>query len=332
MIKRYYKKVVMLAILVLASLIVVWLYLADFGSKITTEFGVTFSQKYASELNLSWQKTLTALLDELKVKKFRLVAYWDLIESREGQYNFKDLDWQLKAVADRNGQVILALGQRVPRWPECHWPEWLYRYNHQEQQAKVLKLVEETVNHFKGERSIAFWQVENEPFLKIFGKCPRPDKAFYKKEIALVKSLDTRPIVVTESGELSTWLRGAALAGQLGVSIYRVTWTNLVGYFYYPLPPAHYYLKSLLVKWLSSAQSVFVSEMQAEPWLAMPILQTSLAEQFKSMNPQIFKSNLAYARRTGLSPVYLWGAEWWYWLKEQGEPQIWQTAQGIFDK
>ena len=38
-----------------------------------------------------------------------------------------------------------------------------------------------------------------------------------------------------------------------------------------------------------------------------------------------------YAKRTGFAGAYLWGAEWWYWLKqEQGVDELWDEAIKLF--
>ncbi|OGY89367.1 MAG: hypothetical protein A2927_02120 [Candidatus Komeilibacteria bacterium RIFCSPLOWO2_01_FULL_45_10] len=329
--KRYFRKIIIWALAVFLAGVVIWLYRADFGQGRKIEFGVTFSQKYATELKLDWQKVFISFLDDLQVKKFRLVAYWDLIEKEEGNYDFSALDFQLGEIEKRGGQVILAIGQRVPRWPECHWPDWTRNQSEPQRQARLLNLMQAAVEHFKRHQSIAAWQVENEPFLKVFGQCPKIDKDFYQREIDLVKSLDGRPVVVTESGELSGWLRGAVFGDWLGTSLYRITWNQFFGYFSYPLPPAHYYLKSRLVGWLAGNRQIFISEMQAEPWLGRPMTETPLAEQYHSMNLEKFRKNIEYASQTGLSPIYLWGAEWWYWLKEQGNDSIWQAAKEIWN-
>ena len=335
MIFHYSKRITWFFIIVFAVLVVIWLYQADFGSprfgeagkNKNVEFGVTFSQKYATDLNLNWQKTLIALLDGLKVKKFRLIAYWDLVEAKQGIYNFKDLDWQIEQVKKRGGEVILVIGNRVPRWPECHWPDWIYKLSAIERNNHILDLLKAEIGHYQNESAITAWQVENEPFLKIFGKCPMPDGNFYKQEVAAVKAVSSKPIIATESGELSTWLRGGKIADSLGISLYRIVWTNLFGYFKYPLPPSFYFLKSQLVAVLGGTKKVFISELQAEPWLSTAILQTSLSEQSDSMNLKIFQDNVAYAKKTGLSPIYFWGAEWWYWLKQQGDSTIWDEAR-----
>jgi len=50
------------------------------------------------------------------------------------------------------------------------------------------------------------------------------------------------------------------------------------------------------------------------------------------MNLERFKQNIEFAKRTGLDKFYLWGAEWWYWLKEkQNQPEIWNEAKLLFD-
>lgn len=323
------KKIIFLTGLSLFILIVAWLYSADFGRRQPVRFGVTFSQKYAESLKLNPYHVLTAILDDLQIKKFRLIAYWDEIEKTKDQYDFTKLDWQLKEVGKRGGEVILAIGHRLPRWPECHWPGWTYQLSEAEREQQINKLLTVLINRYKSNTAITAWQVENEPFLRVFGECPRPNYNFYKQELLLVRSLDSRPIVITESGELSTWLRAAKLADYVGTSIYRITWNKTWGYFYYPLPPAYYYLKAQIVKLLTPAQKIFVSEMQMEPWLGMPVIQTSLSEQYRSMNARQFQKNISYVKRTGLDPVYLWGVEWWYWLKEQGNNSLWEQVKKL---
>jgi len=330
MIIHHLKKYIELIIFIILALLVFWLYKADFGQGKNPVFGVTFSQEYAVSLSADWHKMLTDILDELKVKEFRLIAYWDLLESFKDNYDFSDLDWQINEVAKRDGKIILAVGQRVPRWPECHWPAWIYQLSLEERQVKIESMIKEVVLRYKGNPAITAWQVDNEPFLSTFGECPKLTKEDYKKEVALVRSLESRPVIVTESGELSTWLNGGRIADSLGTSIYRITWNKWFGYFYYPLPPAGYYLKAELIKKITGIKSIFVSELQMEPWLGMGVLQTPIEEQMKSMNLNQFNKNVIYAKATGLSPIYTWGVEWWYWLKEQGDPSLWEASKKLF--
>ena len=37
-----------------------------------------------------------------------------------------------------------------------------------------------------------------------------------------------------------------------------------------------------------------------------------------------------YAKRTGQDTFYLWGAEWWYWMKvKHNQPEIWEEAKKL---
>ncbi|MBT4121588.1 cellulase family glycosylhydrolase, partial [bacterium] len=162
-------------VVVFIVFLIAWLYSADFGENKDIKYGVTFSQKYASELNLNWRQVYASIYDELNVKDIRIVGHWDMIEKEIDNYDFVDLDYQI-ALAERNeAKVILAIGHRTPRWPECHWPEWSFKLSEDEWKVKVLDLLRAVVLRYKDNESVIAWQVENEPYLKVFGECPRMD-------------------------------------------------------------------------------------------------------------------------------------------------------------
>ena len=49
------------------------------------------------------------------------------------------------------------------------------------------------------------------------------------------------------------------------------------------------------------------------------------------MNGSRFKNVVEFAKNTGLTEQYFWGAEWWYWMKkEHGNSEIWDEAKKIF--
>ena len=57
----------------------------------------------------------------------------------------------------------------------------------------------------------------------------------------------------------------------------------------------------------------------------------SLTEQFRTMDEHKLRENVLYAQQVGFPEIYLWGAEWWYWLKEKkGYPAVWETAKELF--
>jgi hypothetical protein len=290
-------------------------------------FGVTFSRFKAEYLGLNWRETYLEILDDLQVRRLRLSAYWPDIEIQPGNFDFSNLDWQINEAEKRGAKIILALGWRLPGWPECHNPEWAENLSKEEREEKILDLIRAVIERYKNRGSIWVWQVENEPFLSRFGMCPPIDRKFFEKELALVKSLDKRPIIVSASGELSTWITEAHYADILGITIYRATYNKYFKYFYYPYPALFYYLKARLVKWLCGSKNIIVVELQAEPWVPEDITQTNIKEQFKTMNLEMFKRTINYIKGTGFNEFYFWGAEWWTWLKKQGYPEIWEVAR-----
>jgi len=299
-------------------------------------WGVTFSQPYAEELGLDWRKAYTEILDDLGVRALRLSAYWSLIEQEQGVFDFTDLDWQIVEAKKRNAKILLSVGRRLPRWPECHIPEWSRKQGEQEQQASVLEYLKTVVSQYKHEDAIVAWQVENEPFVEFFGKCPEADEEFFASEIRLVRSLDDfRPIIVSDSGELSTWLTAAKYGDVLGITMYRIVPKIIpeLGYTTYPLPPWFYRKKANLVNRFVTIEKLIVVELQAEPWAGKDfIADTPVPKQYRSMNPQQFRENIQYAKEAGISEVYLWGAEWWYWMKEiKGDATIWEEARKLWE-
>jgi hypothetical protein len=325
------KRIILIVLIFLIGSIV-FLFFGKAPKQEEISWGITFSQKYAQDLGLDWQETYLSLVDDLSVKKMRIAFYWDIFEPREKEFNFLDFDWQVEQAEKRNIEIIPIIGIKVPRWPECHVPSWAENLSQEEQQKKILEMIEKIVLRYKDSPSVIAWQVENEPFLD-FGVCPWYDQDFFLEEVALVKSLDPEtPIMVTESGELSFWFKGAKTGDIVGVTMYRRTWWHRAGgfYFKYPIKPVHYYRKAEIVRRIFNKQVICV-ELQAEPWGPSPTYVLPLEEQEKSMNLDLFKENIDYAQRTGLPEFYLWGAEWWYWMKEKNnQPEIWQEAQKLF--
>jgi len=327
-------KYFLFGILAFLLLIFCYLFIGTPPQAKEISWGVNFSQKHAQNLGLDWKETYSALLDDLKVKNIKLITHWDLIELNEGKYYFEDLDWQIKKAEEKDARLLLVIGMKTGRWPECHIPEWAKNLNKEEQQKEILEMIEEVVLRYRERVSVGAWQVENEPFFP-FGECPWVDKNFLKKEIDLVKSLDSqsRPIVISDSGEGSLWVNAAKFGDIVGTTLYKKVWFRQLGnYIYYPFPPTFYWRKAQLIEKIFN-KKVVVIELQAEPWGPKLLYESPLEEQEKTMNLERFKANIEFAKKTGLDEFYLWGGEWWYWLKEkQNKPEIWQEAKKLFNR
>jgi hypothetical protein len=296
-------------------------------------YGLSYNAVYAEELGLDSREVFTAVLDELKVRHLRLAAHWTMVEPTRGTFDWSEIDFQLHTARTRQADVIMSVGRRLPRWPECHVPKWAQGLTWEEQKDEIRDLVTATVNRYKDDPSITYWQVENEPFLEVFAKehCGELDREFLKEEIALVRSLDaTRPILVTDSGNLGTW-KGAYTAGDaFGTSVYVYFWNPELGQFKTVLPPWFYRVKEGLMALLYGEKPTFLIELSAEPWLLEPIVQVPVDVQLSRMDVKKFEEILDYARETRYETQYLWGAEWWYWMRLNGRPEMWEKAQSIF--
>jgi hypothetical protein len=275
----------------------------------------------------------------LAAKYIKLHTQWDWVEGENAKFYFNDIDWQL-AQAKANGvSIIYVVGMKSGRWPECHIPTWANNLSEQEQKDATLNYIKETVQRYKGDDTITYWQVENEPLFQ-FGKCPAwyyKDDSFLKQEVALVKSLDpSRKVIVSDSGEGSSWFGVAKIGDIVGTTMYREAWAHIsdsFGFnFRYLFSPVFYSRKAFLIQKLFH-KNVICIEFQAEPWASKPFFDVPLPEQNKTMNSKIFIDNVEYAKETGFDTFYFWGVEWWYWMKTvQNQPAIWNEAKVLFNK
>ncbi len=293
-------------------------------------YGVTFSKKFANQMNLDWEKTYTAILDDLKVRYLRIPTYWDEIQPEKDIYNFNDIDWQLNEAVKRDVRVAIVVGRRQPRWPECHDPAWAKGMDEKILRPIILDNIKKVVERYKNNKAVEFWQVENEPFLDFFGECTKMTKKDVQEEVDLVKSLDSRKVMLTDSGELSTWFPLIKMGDLFGTTLYRVTWNNYIGYWrYYVLFPSYYRIKAYL--WGKPQEAMYVAELQAEPWFPHDPPNTPLDQQFKSMNAKMLVDNAEFANKTNFFRAYFWGVEWWYWLKTvKNDNSVWEAARKYF--
>ncbi|HHE76629.1 MAG TPA: hypothetical protein ENL27_01445, partial [Candidatus Parcubacteria bacterium] len=272
-----------------------------------------------------------AFLNDLGVRKLRISLDWDVVEPEKGKYDFSDIDWQVVQAEKKGAKLILAIGMKTPRWPECHQPKWV-DFSQPEAGDYLLTYLKKVIERYKNSPAVFAWQIENEPFFP-FGKCPKFDKELFKKEVLLARSVDPkRPIIVSDSGEYSLWFKAARYGDIVGITMYKKVWLdNFHAYFNYFFPPVFYQRKAILVNKIFH-KKVICLELQAEPWGPRLIYDNlPLEEQEKTMNLDQFRKNIKFARDTGLDTFYLWGGEWWYWLKiKQNQPQIWNEAKKLF--
>lgn len=330
-----FKKILVgiLGLLLVFVLVVFWLAQKEVPKKII--YGMSFNTMYARELGLDWKKTYEAILVDLGVRHLRLAAHWPMVEPINNVYNFAELDYQVKRAEEVHADVVFAVGRRLPRWPECHVPEWAKGLSKEEQQKQILEYVTTVVNHFKNSPAITYWQIENEPYLTVFAKdhCGEFDQAFFDKEVALFRSLDTtRPFLITDSGNLGTWAGPYKRGDAFGTSVYIHFWNPELGQFRTIIPPWFYRVKEHIMALLYGKKETMLIELSAEPWLLEPVTNVPIETQYSRMDVAKLNDILEYAKDTRYEKQYLWGAEWWYWLKEKGHTEMWAKGKEIFSK
>lgn len=304
-------------------------------------YGATFTPEYARYFRLDPQQTLDAAINDLGLRRFRFVSYWDVGEPQPGQYDFSDLDWQFKKAEESGSKVSLALGLRQPRWPECHMPRWAAERPKEQWSADLKVYIGKVIDRYKNSPALVSYQLENEYFLKVFGNCPDHSKERLVDEFNFVKQKDpSKPLIVTRSDNaVPSWPVGQPRADMIGASIYKRVWDKTVTnrYFEYPFP-AWFYAFLAGGAEITTGRNTFIHELQTEAWLPdnkgffrsdyrMNDVN-AIPEQNKSLNAERLKSRLEYGRATGMRTIDLWGLEWWYWRKEKAhDPSLWDVAR-----
>ena len=93
-------------------------------------------------------------------------------------------------------------------------------------------------------------------------------------------------------------------------------------------------MKQNLARWLTGeyTKPFIVIELQAEPWGYVEIPLLPYREQIALFSPEYLDDTIAFARKTGFDEYYLWGAEWWYYLREkEHDARYWDIAKKLLN-
>lgn len=291
-------------------------------------WGVSFSLKQCHNFGIDPTDTLDWLIAQ-DWRRFRLMSYWDEHEKEPGVYDFSELDKQVKRISQTGGVITMCLGARQPRWPENHWPDWVWELSKSERTAALLVYIDVVVERYKHKKAIISWQLENEALLEEFGEQPEIDRKRLRAEFALVKQLDPdRPIAMTTSTSWGIPLR-QPIPDIVGFSFYQIV-HNRGRYSQSFHKPWFDRFRAGAVQLLWSKPS-FIHELQCEPWGPQNIWEMTNEEQDKSMNLAQIKKNIRLARETNLYPIDIWGGEWWYWRHLQNATEIWRAVRDSLD-
>lgn len=292
--------------------------------------GTTYSGRHARSLGLDPDQALLHCL-RLPLQVIRLGAYWDAIEQRPGEFDFTALESQLLACQEAQKEVILCVGVKAPRWPEYYFPAHVHPdCTNTLTQDSLLRFIEATIRATRAFSCICTWQVENEPLDPSGPERMSIPLELLCREIELVRSMDSRKIVVTLWGN-DLLQRGLLqkiipFVDSIGIDLYysqyvgRLLYKNLyVG----PRDTSRTLQKALA----SFGKPIWISELQAEPWEENDVAYRG--DSPKSMSVEQLQANWHQAVPIGAQYVLFWGVEYWLWQQSQGNPSYIQWITGI---
>lgn len=299
--------------------------------------GATFSATNARWLGLDAEDALARVI-ELGLDPLRLCGYWDQPPD--------DLDWQLDQATRAGRQVALTIGMKAPRWPEFHLPPEhpldLHRGGevgaHLPIALAAMAQAKAMVERFRDRSAIAWWQVENEPSNKSGPERWWISAKLVAQEVAVVRTLDDRPVMLTAFGHFSRIVDESsghricnleALAGRgsgvepellellhpgdvLGLDVYHSIGSRGAHIQHAGSPIT--YLERWRAETRACGVECWVTELQAEPWEAAGANQW----EPRSVAPEDVGDRLAEVRAAGAETVLLWGVEYWLAQAKRG--------------
>ncbi len=326
------------------------------------EVGVTYSPREATFRNLPWQETFSAALDASPAL-VRLGVYWNEVETRPGTYDFSTIDWLLDQASARQQRVVLSVGMKAPRWPEYYLPDWLASSlvvadrgvvsDDAQVRAATRALLAATIEHLRGRKLIAAWQVENEPLDAAGPHRWRIGAEFLAEEIALVRRLDAdrqRPVVVntfvdTQPGVLLPSARSAiwrradkvlATADVLGIDVYPSRTLHVLDFELTVRWPAWIWsglLADLHDAAIARGKDAWIVEVQAEPWVSTGGQVPPAAWPGAGVAPSSVQGVMGGLEAAGYRTILLWGMEHWEAQRSYSQDSSWWTAaNAIFER
>src|SRR5215469_5057470 len=305
--------------------------------------GFSYSPKLARGARLDPVAGLRTLLQQTHPDLVRLPVYWDTAAPQPDRLDFSYTDQLLDVIAQYNHdaqpgrgvRVVLVVGARNLGAPELYFPSWLSERSRIDLPVELrspayTEYLIAAFTHYAKNPLLYGWQVENEPFDSTnpdLGNIAVP-RELVAQEVDLAHRLDpAHPVVITTFNSataqldadadgrlagivrlLSPWKpaghpRPALQVGDvLGLNAYVVTPnTPLAGI---SVDQRIAWKRDTLAYWASQARSqrkeVWVTEMQAAPWQGV-----------SGFTPGDLLTSAELYRDSGVTAVFLWGAEQW---------------------
>lgn len=292
---------------------------SNMTSKHRNVLGCTFSPMQARFLELDIEEAFREVLS-WPISQIRLGGYWNELEPEPEKFVFDPLLSLLEEAEAAKKEVVLTVGAKAPRWPEFHFPDFVAPDPKlPETQDRICRFVEKLVKTTRSFSCITSWQIENEPFDPSGPKRLTIPQPLLQTEVELVRSLDTRQIVLSLWGNAlvskKQFLLLTELADVVGFDLYPKQFlASVLGKNLYKGPPASVQERMQFVR--EHEKAVWITELQSEPWEKDEAGYRSAHPE--SLSPEQFLQNVDWARSLAPDALFLWGVEYWLWQAKQG--------------
>lgn len=291
------------------------------------KWGFTFSSKYCDEMGLDPTDTLNWITESFKFKSIRLCAYWDQIQPKQDAFDLSELNKQIEIAYKNKLEITLAIGRKVPRWPEFHDPDWAIIKDKVFLYDNFFKYFEQIISNYFNDNRITYFQIENEPYFSFGENKFGFDLFHYEEEIKIAKNKTKKQIISTDSGEWGNWKEAAKTGDRIGVNVYTIAYNNDTKHYNeMKRQPSFYQDKASNIN-----KKVFIAELQAEPWGPVHLAsKLELFEAKKSMNTKRLQKNATLAANIGFDEAWFWGVEWWKFI-QKSYPEFVNKAKEIIN-
>lgn len=300
--------------------------------------------------------TLGELIEATGARHLRISVEWSQVQPAQGAYDFRLVDALLAEAHARGAKVLLTVGVKAQRHPEYYIPDWVldrldaeatrqdipglgeaeYISEDPHLRSAAVAMVAAVVAHTWSSPAIEAWGADNEPYVRSSRGLGWEDwslsSEFIREEIAVIRANDpaARPVSVNHGQHFvfdRRWRYAIEDSDVLGVSIYPFRNDNIFGRRIVipileigPLAP-NYAHQGRTAR--AAGKQFWITEMQGEPWFTTDPRTVGPENPSPNLSPAKFRKSIEYARRSGASRVYLWGAEWWLMERERFGDDTW---------
>ena len=165
-------------------------------------------------------------------------------------------------------QGLLVVGRRVPRWPECHTPDWVSKQGiHLRTRAAETGLRRgRALQERPGPGCVA---ARERAALERLRPMSAAGSALLGEERAAVNRSMSATRHHHRFGRAVHLAPTALKADISAFPCIASRWNKWLGYFYYPITPAFYWKKADAL--YPIVKKVIVTELQAEPWPSLSV-------------------------------------------------------------